>query len=164
MRKYIAYISLASLLFMALCVILQSKIIINLTESMPIGFYWKADTPDIIERGQIVLFDIPSNVKSLMYERGYIPDYVSYLQKYVVATAGDVVSITDELRINNELFDTVQKFDDLGRALPVQTGNYQIKQDEIFIASSHPKSFDSRYFGTISTNSVQGILSPIWTW
>ena len=141
---------------------------INTTKSIPEGFYI------IAKDGNAPFVEFcPDGVSSrLSVQRGYrpagvCPDGAAPLIKPVIARSWDTVLISaGGIRVNGRLLpNTTPKYiDSLGRPLPVwPCGTYAVAPDSIWVASSyHPNSFDSRYFGPISTRSIRHWLRPLW--
>lgn len=117
-------------------------------KSIP-GVVWYIDKKDKdVEIDSTVAFypkDIPS----------YFKDY--NLIKYVKGSSGDVVSIKDGSVFVNEKKLTevhpkvVEKFN-----LSVVDKTYILKTGEYFMYGTHPRSFDSRYFGPVNVDQFIG--------
>ena len=143
---------------------------LNLSPSMPMGV-WRA-TP-YIEDALFVEACLPERFKALAVERGYLGPAdcagLAALLKPLVARAGDVVELTDEaVLVNGRPIPgtATRAVDRLGRALPRQPRGVRIVgDDELWLVSAHhPFSFDSRYFGPVSRESVRASLTPVWVW
>ena len=147
----------------ALACILASHLVWNWTPSVPLGLYWlsRGASP---ARGELVAFAVPPNVAALVHERRYLP-VGAMLVKPVVATAGDRVC-TDGgvLRINGAPFGAVLTEDSAGRPLPHFEGCGPLPEGEAFVASHHPRSFDSRTFGPVPLRAIRGTVRPLWTY
>jgi conjugative transfer signal peptidase TraF len=143
----------------------------TLTPSIPRGLYLYTD--DSLAVGRLATFCPPEEVTTYSLERGYLhrggcPGDVEPLGKYVLATAGDTVSITAEgLAVNGRAVpgSAVYYRDRVGRKLPhVPFGRHVVGADSLFMFSGHhPLSFDSRYFGPIPASSVISTMRPLWT-
>ena len=144
---------------------------INLTNSIPLGLYRITDIKNL--KNAFVIFcpdDKPAFQEA--WDRGYIdsgfcPGGYGYLMKKVVACRGDKISVTDEgVFVNHGLipFSKPIATDGINRPLPQwRTIDYQLKEDEILTMTSQSKwSFDSRYYGPVSTKQIKGVLTPIW--
>lgn len=142
---------------------------INLSPSLPIGFY--RVTSD--RRSPIVEFCPPEPYATLARMRGYrprggCPDGGMPLMKPVVAVSGDRVNISPKgIAVNGALLpNTAPRADDAdGRPLlhwPYR--EYRVAPGFLWVASTYePRSFDSRYFGPIAKASVTARLVALLT-
>jgi conjugative transfer signal peptidase TraF len=136
----------------------------NATPSYPEGLYRLHDR-HAYGIGDLIYFQPPAAVRSLLYERNYIPQG-GELMKQVVALAGDTYCVTEEtFSVRGERLGPVFNLDSAGRPLPQIRGCHEVPLDHVLVASPHHrKSFDSRYFGPIPTNSIHGTLEELWIW
>ena len=154
----------------ALCVltttltcITASHLVWNRTASLPLGLYFRR-TSDRVREGDLVALAVPARVRALVRERGYLPD-TSLLIKPVAAVAGDEVCARwGVLFINGEPFGRILTHDSLGRSLPAFRGCGVLPDGWVFLASHHPRSFDSRSFGPVDIHALQGTVTPLWTY
>ncbi len=143
----------------------------TLTPSIPRGLYLYTDAPVAV--GRLATFCPPEDVAAYALERGYLhrgdcPGEVEPLGKYVLATAGDTVSISEEgIAVNGRAVpeSAVYHRDRGGRELPhFPFGRHVVGEDSLFMFSGHhPRSFDSRYFGPVPASSVISTMRPLWT-
>jgi conjugative transfer signal peptidase TraF len=141
----------------------------NLSPSLPIGVYiTTADT-----HASLVEFCPPEPFGALSIARGYrdagtCRDGAAPLLKPVVASAGDGVVLSPlGIAVNGRLLPNTAPLpnDTKGRTLEAwPSGHYAVNGGSIWVASSyHPRSFDSRYFGAISTTIIRARLRPLLT-
>jgi type IV secretory pathway protease TraF len=79
--------------------------------------------------------------------------------------AGDVVCARRGiLTINGEPFGRILQGDSEGRELPAYDGCGALPEGQVFLASHHPGSFDSRSFGPVDIHALQGTVTPLWTY
>ena len=157
---------------MAVAVGLLGRLRMNYTRSLPIGLYWTVRGVPIA-RGATVLVCLPTAVALFARERGYLwrgscPGSAARVGKLVLAAEGDVVCLTQAgLSVNGRL---------MPRTAPLQTdskgrgivhypyGVYTVRRDQVWLYSPyHRMSFDSRYFGPVSTADVESRMVAIWT-
>jgi len=145
---------------------------INSTPSLPEGI-WKVDPMTRpVQRGQIVsICPVDTAIFQTALSRNYLswglcPGGFSSLLKPVAAVPGDQVSVSVEgitvngVHVPNSRATTR---DSLGWPLThVQEGCYTVKPGTIWLVSSHPRSFDSRYFGPLPCANILGRAKPIW--
>lgn len=148
---------------------------INETDSLPKGIWRVTDSPDPLERGQIVSFcpnDESPEIK-LAIARHYLtnlgscPGSVPMMFKRIIALPGDVLSLDGNgFTVNGKLLPNTKPLaaDGLRQPLPrLQRSQTVVGDGELWVASDHtPYSFDSRYFGPISVDSINGQATPIW--
>jgi conjugative transfer signal peptidase TraF len=137
-------------------------IIYNASASAPIGFY-RVLPADPIRRGDLILANIPESVRRLAADRGYLPANV-HLVKRVAALDGNAVCARDRaVTIDGRPVGQQRVADGQGRPLPAWDGCRALGPGEFFLLMEGvPDSFDSRYFGPISTEAVIGRLVPLW--
>ena len=142
-----------------------------LTPSLPRGIYRTIDGP--LTRGAIVTACLPAGVTQMALERGYVwrgkcPGGAVPLGKLVLAVVGDTVVLSATgIVLNGTLIPNSRPLerDSRGRALEHYAyGAHVIKPSEFWLYSPyHTLSFDSRYFGPISSFEVVSRLIPVWT-
>ena len=142
-------------------VIGQPLIIYNATDSLPYGLY-RVIKQQSYERGDLIVFPVPEQVRSLVLERGWLkPD--SYLIKPVVAINGDKVWITcGQVFVNGKSFGAIKKKDRQGLPLPSLAFKDKLSAGKIAVLQRSDDSFDSRYFGPIDERQIIGRAVPIW--
>ena len=147
----------------ALGSLVASQLVWNFTPSLPYGLYWRR--PDAhVERGDLVALRVPRTVRGLVHDRAYLPEG-SFLLKPVAAVAPDLVCVRDGvLFINDAPFGPLLPRDQEGRDLPQYAGCLALADGQVFLASPHPWSFDSRTFGIVDVHALQGTVTPLWTY
>jgi type IV secretory pathway protease TraF len=63
--------------------------------------------------------------------------------------------------INGQTAAHASRADGLGRPLPQWSGCITLAAGQVFLLSTAPDSFDSRYFGPIDSAHVLGVAHPI---
>ena len=143
---------------------------LNLTSSMPVGFYRILGTST--ERNVLVLLCLPKPVAEFAHERGYVPNGncpsgVAPVGKPVLAVAGDTVVLTAEgVQISGRLLPNSKPLprDSEGRPLPMLAlGRYVLRPGEMWLLSTYSeRSFDSRYFGPVRTTGVVAVIKLVF--
>jgi conjugative transfer signal peptidase TraF len=167
------------LMLMALVVILYGLawragvgMAINLSPSMPRGVYLTrpVSEPKI---GDWVSLCIPSDSAPVYRSRGYLPESsrcpsgLAPVMKPIVATSGDIVSIEhDGIRVNDLLIPNSPIFDtdSNGRSishLPLGWSSRLAASEYFVLATFHPRSLDSRYYGPIRRIQILQSLIPL---
>lgn len=144
---------------------------INATPSLPVGL-WRVDAAGAVAPGVVVALCPPDSAPfRLARERGYVPAGVcpggyQPLFKPIAAQAGDEVELTAEgVRVNGVLLANSRPLakDGAGRPMPVLArGRHRVEAGTVWVVSSHhAASFDSRYFGALPLESIQGTARPM---
>ncbi|TAM47730.1 MAG: S26 family signal peptidase [Gammaproteobacteria bacterium] len=146
------------------------RLIYNPSDSVAVGWYrvdplhhQPGSPPRPLSVDSIVLTTLPPDAAALAAQRGYLPAHVPLLKR-VGAVAPQQVCVFDALVwIDGVPVATVRPADRLGRPLPSWPQCRQLRPGELFLLSStNPASFDSRYFGPVSTSAVIGVARPVW--
>jgi conjugative transfer signal peptidase TraF len=142
---------------------------INTSPSLPVGLYiTTADAgANLVEFCPVEPFATLSIVRGYR-DSGTCRDGAAPLLKPVVAKSGDVVEVSARgISVNGALLPNTVPLatDTKGRRLePWPSGRYVVDPGTIWVASSyHPRSFDSRYFGPLSTAAIRHRLKAFLT-
>ena len=140
------------------------KIIYNPSSSAPHGWY-AVKSPTELHRGDFALVRLPAPIARFADERQYLPRTVPLL-KQISAMAGDrVCERCGLVRINDVVTARSLMRDGAGRPLVAWNECRPLRDEELFlIGTSSSASFDSRYYGPVSVESVIGVAIPLWTW
>jgi conjugative transfer signal peptidase TraF len=145
---------------------------INLSPSMPRGVYLTRPVSEL-KIGDWVSLCIPSDSAPVYRSRGYLPESsrcpsgLAPIIKPIVAMSGDVVSIEhDGIRVNGLLVPDSPIFDTDSNDRPISHlplgWSKQLAASEYFaVATFHPRSLDSRYFGPIRGIQILQSLIPL---
>lgn len=144
---------------------------VNLTPSMPVGV-WRVAGDGQFNRGDVVWACPPSTAPLREAHRfGYVPagfcaSGLSPLLKPVVAVEGDTLTMAPSgVVVNGVLVPNSAPVpaDAAGRRLPRPWfGTYTVLPGQVWLVSSYnPASFDSRYFGPVSADLVDGRAYPV---
>ncbi|WP_405118292.1 S26 family signal peptidase [Pseudomonas leptonychotis] len=135
-------------------------LVYNASNSVPPGWYRIADA-QLLAVGDLVLVRLPPETAALAAQRGYLPSTVPLL-KTVAAIAPQQVCIQRrQVLIGGMPVAKQLRWDRQGRALPNWGACRHLVGDELFLLSSNPESFDSRYFGPVSASEVIGLAQPL---
>ena len=127
----------------------RPRLIWNLTTSVPIG-------PYVIDTGvpkldDYVLIRLPAVAAELANKRGYLPAGIALLKQVSAAQDDRVCRIGQQIVINGFARARASLTDLLGRPMPVWSGCHRLNAGDVFLLGGGPDSFDSRYFGPVST-------------
>ncbi len=142
---------------------------INTSPSLPMGLYiTTADTgANLVEFCPVEPFSTLSIVRGYR-DPGTCRDGAAPLLKPVIARSGDIVEVSAHgISVNGALLPNTSPLapDTKGRHLEAwPSGRYFVDPGTIWVASSyHPRSFDSRYFGPVSTAAIRHRLKAFLT-
>lgn len=159
MATYFATMGVAIAAFLPL----PLKLVWNASASVPIGLYAIA-SDELPEVTDLVAVDAPEPLATFLAERGYLPRGVP-LMKRVAGVAGQRVCRTGRT-ISVDGVDMAEALDRdrLGRVLPSWQGCRLIAVGEIFLMNWQVRdSLDGRYFGPVSTDTIIGRATPLYT-
>jgi len=135
---------------------LPVRVVYNASDSVPPG--WYLIDPDALPRvGDLVLVRLPSEAAQLASRRGYLPIEIPMLKPVVAAPPQRACAIGSRLLVDGATAVEVRAYDRRGRPMPQWRGCRPLVDDELLLLSPrHADSFDSRYFGPVSTHAVLG--------
>ncbi len=140
----------------------QTSLVWNLSASVPIGLYViHAGAPRLDD---YVLIRLPVVVAELASERGYLPAGIALLKKVSAAQNDRVCRIGQQVVINGIARARAAATDLSGRPMPVWSGCHRLNAGDVFLLGGGPDSFDSRYFGPVSSRDVVGRATPLRAW
>jgi conjugative transfer signal peptidase TraF len=135
----------------------------NVSASVPTGLYLIRGKRSI-HVGERVAIEPPPALRRLLAERGYLPVGVPLLKRVAAVNGQRVCRFAHGVTIDGQLVGIARANDRRGRPLPVWSGCQRIARNELFFMNTAaPDSFDGRYFGVLSTRSVIGRATPVWT-
>jgi conjugative transfer signal peptidase TraF len=149
---------------------ITSGLVVNVSPSLPLGVYRRVAGPPV--RGTLVLVCLSDTIGRLALARGYLgpgacPGGAGRLGKTVAAIPGDTVDVeASGVTINGHSItgSAPRAHDRAGRPLPsVAPGPWVVPPGTLFLlATHHPLSFDSRYYGVVSAAAVVGCITPLY--
>ena len=138
----------------------RPAILINTSPSEPVGLYAATARPPA--RGERIAFRIPAPGR--IYAARAMPERLrSSILKTVLAGEGDWVCTTSgRLVVNGRDVAPISQQDRGGGGLPRWRECRSLRAGEYFVFSSRiPNSFDSRYYGPVSSGDVIGVYTPL---
>ncbi len=142
----------------------------NPSDSVAVGWY-RVDPLDHragslrrpLSVDSIVLVPLPAEAAALAAQRGYLPVRVPLLKRVGAVAPQQVCIVGGIVRIDGMPSAAVLRADRLGRLLPSWQQCRRLESGELFLLSvTNAASFDSRYFGPVSTSAVIGVAHPVW--
>ena len=135
--------------------------LVNESPSLPKGVYVRqpGGTPD---RDAIVAVPQPRAIQPYLFGLGMPAEVL--LIKRVAAVGGDVVCRHDGVVATPHHVVRALVRDSRGVDLPTWAGCRRLASDELFLLGDTPSSFDSRYFGPVRRDEVEGVYREGLTW
>ena len=147
-RKRLAIIVFLSLAFNFAPNKLDKCLYLNLTKSVPRGFYLVVDKK--IQLGDLVV------IKDVSY---FSPE--TYLIKFVLAANGDPVCAKQHHLVIKE---TINLWASQKTNLKLYPICRNLAPEELFVGNQDiVDSFDSRYFGPVKLANIVAVVRPLWT-
>ena len=132
----------------------------NNTPSVPPG--WYARSSGEIAIGALVTVRAQDVAPAYAAARNFTDTGDRFIKR-IAASAGDGVCADGEtIRINDRTVAHRAVHDSQGRALPRWRGCRMLSADEVFLMGDTPDSFDSRYFGPVSADNVEGVWRKLF--
>lgn len=152
----------------ALPSLLHHTLLHVVTASIPPGWYFveRFGSPHV---GEYVVACLPASIALLGRRRGFLipgdcPNDVAPLVKVLAAAAGDTVTISPSgVFVNgNRAAASPASHDSRGMPLfPQKFRTYRIQAGSVFLLGTSTHSWDSRYFGALSLQSIIGRAHPL---
>lgn len=138
----------------------QPRLVWNASASVAAGLY--RVIPGAPERGDFILVRIPKSIEKLAAMRGYLPGGVPLIKRVAAVVGDDVCAFDGAVIVNGEIVARQRKADRAGRPLPRWNECRELVQGEFFLLGDAPDSFDSRYFGPVTSARAIRRVVPLW--
>ena len=167
-RRVLAGLSVCGLAALAWAAFVQPlpRLVYNPSDSVAVGWYRvdpRGHGAASLLVGSIVLTRLPADAAALSAQRGYLPARIPLLKRVGAVAPQEVCVFGALVWIDGVPVAAVRSADRLGRPLPSWPQCRRLQAGEIFLLSTtNPASFDSRYFGPVSTSAVIGVAHPVW--
>jgi type IV secretory pathway protease TraF len=129
------------------------RLVWNVTPSVPTGLYWLANRQP--RMGNLTAIRLPISSP-------YLPTGILLIKRtaaragYIVCRRGTIVTI------NGRLAAVARIADGAGRPLKRWSGCMRLRATQTFVLSTHPDSFDSRYFGPVDRRHTLGTATQVF--
>ena len=167
-RRVLAGLSVCGLAALAWAAFVHPlpRLVYNPSDSVAVGWYRvdpRGHGATSLLVGSIVLTRLPADAAALAAQRGYLPARIPLLKRVGAVAPQEVCVFGALVWIDGVPVAAVRSADRLGRPLPSWPQCRRLQAGEIFLLSTtNPASFDSRYFGPVSTSAVIGVAHPVW--
>lgn len=132
----------------------RDVVLYNSTPSVPAGFYVRSDA--LVHESAFVTVRAADVAGDYAAVRGFTDTGDRFIKR-VAAREGDRVCAEGErVSVGLETL-TRAMHDSAGRALPTWEGCHVLHAGEVFLLGQTPDSFDSRYFGIVREDAIEGV-------
>lgn len=137
------------------------RLVWNATDSVPRGLY-RIEVGATVAAGDIVAARLPRAVRAMADTRHILPAG-ALLVKPVAAIAGaDICATGDRISIDGRIVARRAAVNRQGRPLPRWQGCRRLRGGQVLLLSTHPHSFDGRYFGPSEGAELIGRAVLLW--
>jgi conjugative transfer signal peptidase TraF len=159
-RTITLVLTLCGLALAALSLLPQSPALVwNLSPSIPPGLYrLERATP---ARGDIVAVQPQGALRNTLRDAGVLGEARLLLKPVIADEGATVCRAGPTVSVDGQSIAVAKAHRSDGSPLPSWNGCRRLAHDELLLISSHPASFDSRYFGPVSTADVIGVAHPL---
>lgn len=165
-RRAAIYILICGALIAAL--LLSGKFVVNVSPSVPVGLWIKADKDGDIKYGDIVKVpfsafnhDLNDWVPERYHQKNEMGRVTPYLKR-VAGLPGDIISLAsyDLLAVNGKIIlnSAPMSQDRIGNVLRAFKMPVKLGSGDIWLMSDSPRGFDSRYLGPADINKCEKVL------
>lgn len=135
--------------------------LVNESPSLPRGLYVRklAATPGV---GEIVALRQPQGARPYLGALG-MPSSVRLIKRVAAAEGDRVCRRGAEVQAQARTV-SVRRLDRRGRVLPQWRDCRRLERGELFLLGDTAGSFDSRYFGPIRAEAIDGVFREVVTW
>jgi conjugative transfer signal peptidase TraF len=135
----------------------------NASASAPVGLYLLRPAVPL-RVGELVVVSAPPRLAEFSTSRGYLPAGVPLLKHVAALPAQVVCRNRAAITINGTTVAIARERDSHGRVLPSWQGCRALRAGEVFLLNAGvPDSFDGRYFGPLTADSITARAVPVWT-
>lgn len=140
----------------------RARLLWNSSASAPVGLY-RVHVGARPRRGIFVAVMPPPELCAFMVRRRYLGENTPLIKRVAATTGARVCRAGAIISINGVARAAALAQDREGRALPGWSGCRTLERGELFLLNAPADSFDSRYFGPLSDQTMIGTVTPILT-
>lgn len=161
-RGVIAAATALALLTVPAVIDLPTRLVWNVTASVPIGLYAVRPTAPL-RVGVLAAVMPPEPLASWLVEGGYLGRGVPLIKRVEALPGARVCRHGLRVSVDGELRAVARWTDRSGRPLPVWSGCNIVAAGHLFLLNAdHPGSLDGRYFGPLPRSTVLGRATPLF--
>lgn len=157
MRKRTLAATTAGILFAGAGLFLQSSdwLIWNRTGSAPKGLYRLSG--DAFTPGRWVAVSAESEAAKWAASHGFVGDEWPLIKQIAALPGAEICRENLDIFIDGKPIAKALPRDAGGRDMPAWSGCFVLREDELFLLNTHPRSLDGRYFGATKREDVDGV-------
>ncbi|MGE0830650.1 MAG: S26 family signal peptidase [Hyphomonadaceae bacterium] len=134
-------------------------VIYNGSQSVPTGFYLRSQDP--ITMGAFVTLRAADASAAYAHERGFDGAEDRFIKRVAAGAGARICASGDTVILGDGRELTRLERDAAGRRLPAWSGCRTLGADEVFLLGDTPDSFDSRYWGPVRRDRIDGVWRPL---
>lgn len=132
----------------------RDGVLYNASPSVPTGFYVRIDAP--VREGAFVTVRAADVAGAYAALRHFTDDGDRFIKRVAARAGTEVCAHAETVTVGEVSFARAER-DSAGRALPTWEGCHVLQADELFLMGETPDSFDSRYFGIVREDAIEGV-------
>lgn len=150
----------ASALALLLVAVVRGKdwVLYNDSPSVPVGFYLRSNAEPGV--GAFVTVRARDVASAYAAQRGFTDDGDRFIKRIAAGEGEEVCARGDAVTVGGRTTARAVR-DSAGRALPRWEGCHILHRREFFLLGDTSDSFDSRYFGIVQSDQIEGVWRPL---
>lgn len=132
----------------------RDVVLFNSTPSVPTGFYVRSDAPP--HEGAFVTVRAAAVARDYAEMRHFTDTGDRFIKKVAARAGVRVCGDGASVRVGAQTL-TRATHDSAGRVLPTWKGCHLLHAGEVFLIGETADSFDSRYFGVVREDAIEGV-------
>ena len=139
---------------------LPGRITVATSGSLDHRVFFLLPAPAKVELGDYLVFRHRGHSQ---VQQGLRADHDQMIKK-VSCLPGDQLTIDEANHFfcNDRLLGLALEADSKGRPLPLFSFNGTVPADKLFMIGTHPRSYDSKYYGFIDAHEISHQALPLW--
>jgi conjugative transfer signal peptidase TraF len=132
----------------------RDVVLFNASPSVPTGLYVRSDAP--LREGAFVTVRAADVARDYAALRHFTDTGDRFIKRVAARAGARVCGDGDSVSVGAETLMRATH-DSAGRALPTWEGCHVLHAGEMFLMGETPDSFDSRYFGIVREDAIEGV-------
>lgn len=132
----------------------RDLVVYNATPSVPTGFYVRADAP--VREGAFVTVRAVDVAADYAGVRRFTGKGDRFIKRVAARSGVRVCAESETVTVGTQTLLRARR-DRAGRALPTWEGCHVLADGEVFLMGETDDSFDSRYFGVVREDAIDGV-------